>query len=43
MAAEVVQFYLQHRKANAKGNSFAKCRFILFTLEHLFLKREIET
>ena len=41
--SEAVQFYLQYKKANAKGNSLKNYRYILRKFENSFGKREIDT
>ena len=41
--SEAVQFYLQYKKANAKGNSLKNYRYILQKFENSFGEREIDT
>ena len=40
---EAVQFYLQYKKANAKGNSLKNYRYILQKFEDSFGDRDIGT
>jgi integrase/recombinase XerD len=41
--SEAIQFYLQYKKANAKGNSLKNYRYILRKFENSFRERQIDT